>query len=95
VVEPGQGLTDYSVKEYMENIPVVDPSSDAAVDQVINDLSLKQQVAIANMDDFEADVLQAVFEKYIIGKTGSEPERDFVKAVWEKLRKTHKIRSVE
>jgi len=47
------------------------------------------------MDDFGVDVLQAIFEKYIIAKTGLEPEKDVVKVAWERLRESQRIRAVK
>lgn len=48
-----------------------------------------------SLDSFDVDVLQEIFKSYIIAKTGLEPEEGLVKAAWEKLRKSHKLRSVK
>jgi hypothetical protein len=56
---------------------------------------VRVQVKIANMDEFDVEVLQAVFEKYIIVRAGLEPEANLVKAAWEKLRRSHKLRAVK
>lgn len=93
--EPGQKLTDYSIQDYEQNVPVLDPTSDAAVDQIINDLPLNERVAIANMNNLDINILQAILEKFIYEKDGVMPERMMMAAVWKKLKETHKIRAVK
>lgn len=93
--EPGQYLVDYSVQEYMKHIPALEDSSKAAVEQIINDLPLRDQVKIANMDEFDVYVLQTIFNKYIITWTGLEPEANIVRTAWKKLRKSHRLRAIK
>ena len=48
--QAGSLLTDHDMDEYLEKLPVPPKSVDEAVDQVIEDLDLRDKVTIANMN---------------------------------------------
>jgi hypothetical protein len=58
---------------------------------------LKERVSLTNMDKENAEVLQNVLDLYIRSKIDLEDEEYTVimKALWERLKKTHKLRTVK
>jgi hypothetical protein len=58
---------------------------------------LKERVSLATMDKENAEVLQIFFDLYIRSKIDPEDEEYTVimKALWERLKKTHKLRTVK
>ncbi len=58
---------------------------------------LKERVSLTNMDKENAEVLQNVLDLYIQSKIYLEDEEYTVimKALWERLQKTHKLRVVK
>jgi hypothetical protein len=75
------------------------------VNQVIDDLSLEDRVAIANLEDDQIEFINKLLVGYIQNKLSelsirqndedlTEPEA-IVKEVWNRLRVTHKLRIVE
>ena len=58
---------------------------------------LKERVSLTNMDKENAEVLQNVLDLYIRSKINLEDEEYTVimKALWERLKKTHKLRTVK
>jgi flagellar motor switch protein FliG len=68
---------------------------DEIVDELLDDLPLQEQVIIANMSEFDVSVLQTVFGKYINALVGTDDDPDEILVqLWERLRKTHKLRVV-
>jgi hypothetical protein len=70
---------------------------DQIVDEIISELPLKERVPLANMDKEDVEVLQSVFDLYIQSKVNPNDEEYTVimKALWEKLQGTHKLRVVK
>ena len=74
------------------------------VDQVIDDLSLKDKVAMANLEDdniaiinmLMTDYIQSKLEEWFIhyGETDLTEPKEIVKEIWNRLRETHRIRIV-
>jgi hypothetical protein len=58
---------------------------------------LKERVSLTNMDKENAEVLQNVLDLYIRSKIDLEDEEYTVimKALWERLKKTHKLSTVK
>jgi len=80
---------------------------DAIVDQVIEDLDLRDRVNTANLQSIEVEIIEKVLEHYVserlkdidcyaIDDHNKSPEAiDILKRVWERLRETHKLRVVK
>ncbi len=70
---------------------------DQIVDEIISELPLEERVSLANMDKENVEVLQSIFDLYIRSKIDPEEEEDTVimKALREKLQKTHRLRVVK
>ena len=70
---------------------------DKIIDEIISELPLEERVSLANMDKENVEVLQSVFDLYIKSKIVPEDEEYNVimKALWEKLQKTHRVRVVK
>ncbi len=65
------------------------------VDDIISELPLKERVSFANMNEKDAEILQSVFDLYIRNKIGPESEEEYtaiMKALWERLQETHRMR---
>ena len=75
-----------------------EPSGDI-IDEIISELRLHENVAIANMDENEVRILQGVLNRYIREKIGTETaDKDYTKlleGLWKRLKETHKIRAVK
>ncbi len=67
------------------------------VEEILSELPLKEKASMANMDREAVQVLQSVFDRYIKNKTGAESEEytDIMKALWERLQETHKLRAIK
>ncbi len=84
------------------NIP---KTVDEIVDQVIDDLSLEDRVTMAHLEDDQIEFINMLMVDYIQDKLKERPvkheETDptepeaIIKEVWNRLRKTHKLRIVE
>ena len=75
------------------------------VDQVIDDLSLKDRVTMANLEDDDITIINTLMTDYIQSKLNdwsiqhdetdlTEP-KTIIKEIWKRLRETHKLRIVE
>jgi len=83
----GSNLNDYK----MDDI-------DQIVDDIISELPLGEKVSMANMNKEAVEILQSVFDLYIRSKIGSEHEEEYtviMKALWERLHDTHRLRAVK
>jgi len=67
------------------------------IDEILSELPLKEQVALANMSETDAEVLQQVFGLYVLRKIGNEGEEyhSIMKELWKRLKETHKLRVVK
>ncbi len=72
---------------------------DQIVDEIMSELPLKERASIANMNKTDVDILQRVFDLYIRSKIDSESKDEeytfIMKALWERLRATHRLRVVK
>ena len=71
---------------------------DQIVDEIISELPLGEKVSMANMNKEAIEILQSVFDLYIKNKIGSEHEEEYnviMKALWERLQETHKLRAIK
>ena len=71
---------------------------DQIVNEIISELPLGEKVSMANMDKGAVEVLQSVFDLYIKNKIGSDYEEEYtviMKALWERLQETHKLRAIK
>ncbi len=67
-------------------------------DDIISELTLKERVSFANIDEKDAEILQSVFDLYIRNKIGPESEEEYtviIKALWERLQMTHRLRTIK
>ena len=72
--------------------------ADQIVEEIISELPFKEKVSMANMDEEAVEVLQSIFDLYIKNKIGSESEEEYtviMKALWERLQKTHRLKAVK
>ena len=62
-------------------------------------MPLQEKTSIANMDKDQVENLQSVFDMYIRSKIGSDDSADDFNDVmiqlWERLKETHRLRSVK
>jgi len=66
------------------------------IDEIIADLPLKERTLIANMAEYDIEILQSVFVLYIQSEVSeSEDQSDIFNQLWERLKKTHKLRLVK
>ena len=88
----------------VKNIPPRYKKSDTASDtdiinEILGEKPLQEKSSFANMDKDQVKTLQSVFDMYIRSKIGSESTEDdfndIMVQLWERLKKTHKIRIVE
>ena len=70
---------------------------DDIVDQIIKDLALKDQVHVARMNETDAEILEAIFERYIIERTGESNQsgKKIMGGLWGRLRDTHRLKLVK
>ena len=70
---------------------------DKIVEEILSELPLKEKASMANMDNEAVEVLQSVFDLYIKNKIGAESEEYTVimKALWERLQDTHRLKVVK
>jgi len=72
---------------------------DQFIDEIISKLPLKERVSIANIDEKHVEILQRIFELFILNKTGSEIEdeeyNNIMDELWKRLQETHKMRVVK
>jgi len=71
---------------------------DQIIEDIISELPLGEKVSMANMNKEAVEVLQSVFDLYIKSKIGSEHEEEYtviMKALWERLQETHKLKVVK
>ena len=73
--------------------------ADEIIEEIISELSLKERVAIADMNKEDIEILKNVFNKYVRGKTDTESDdseyTDIMNNLWSKLQKTHKLRIIK
>lgn len=71
---------------------------DRIIEKIITELPFKEKASIANMNKEAVEVVQSVFDLYIKNKIGSESEEEYtviMKALWERLQETHKLRAIK
>jgi hypothetical protein len=85
------------------------PNIENVVNQIVSELSLKQKVIIANLMIEEIETLQYAIDLYISSRPEMTDVRDMdktglfddeaytviMKKLWNRLRKTHKLRVVK
>jgi len=117
-VPSDRAITDYSMKNYLEKLPVLPKTINEAVERLISELALKDKVIIANMTYGELLDLNSNLGAYIRNSFRLWYERSelmescrfvskdkqlsadgaslaILNALWERLRKTHKLKVVK
>jgi hypothetical protein len=89
-----------SVKNIPSEYQKPDTDSDNdIVSEILGEIPLQEKSSIANMDGDQVEILQSVFDMYIRSKIGpDESEDDFndiMIELWERLKETHRLRSVK
>ena len=68
------------------------------IEDIISELPFKEKVSMAHMDKEAIEVVQSVFDLYIKNKIGPEHEEEYsviMKALWERLQETHRLKVVK
>ena len=67
------------------------------VDEIISEMPLEEKVALANMQEENVEVLQGVFDLYMQSKVDPDDEEyeNIMHELWERLKKTHRLRVVK
>ena len=70
---------------------------DQIVDEILSEMSLEDRVSLANMEEEDVDILQGIFDLYIRKKIDPEDEdhENIMHEVWNRLKKTHRLRVVK
>jgi ATP-dependent exoDNAse (exonuclease V) beta subunit len=76
------------------------PSKDTIaqiVDEILTEMPLEERVSIANMNEEDADALQGLFDLYIRSKADPDDDEyeNIMHELWERLKKTHRLRVVK
>ena len=88
----------------VENIPpkYKKPETDSDTDiinEIMGGMPMREKSSIANMDKEQVEILQHVFDTYIRSKIGSDSTdddfNDIMVQLWERLKETHRIRTVK
>jgi len=78
--------------------PDTDPDTDI-INEILGEMPLREKSSIANMDKDKVKILQRAFDMYVRSKIDSDESEDDFKEVmfqiWERLRETHRIRTVK
>ena len=79
---------------------MADPSKDTIyqiVDEILSEMSLEDRVYLANMEKKDVDVLQGVYDLYIRNKVDPDDDEyeNIMHELWERLKKTHRLRVVK
>ena len=75
-----------------------EPSNiDQIVQGILSDMSLKEKVAIANLDEDKIPLLQYAFDVYTKDHFGLDDEisKYVMHLIWEVLQETHRVRCVK
>ena len=70
---------------------------DEMVQEILDDMSLKEKAAIANLDEGDIKYLQYAFDVCVRGQLGKDDEmsKDVMHRIWEILQETHRVRCVK
>ena len=70
---------------------------DQIVQDILADMSLKEKVAIANLDEGDIKYLQYAFDVCVVGKLGDDPDegKDVMHRIWQVLQETHRVRCLK
>ena len=84
---------------HIENSEMIKPTQDniaQIVDEIISEMSLEDRFYLANMEKKDVDVLQGVYDLYIRNKVDSDDNEyeNIMHELWERLKKTHRLRVV-
>ena len=85
---------------HIESYQMTKPSKETIaqiVGEIISEMPLEERVSIANMQEEDVDVLEGLFDLYIRSKVDPEDEdyEDIMHELWERLKKTHRLRVVK
>ncbi len=66
--------------------------TDYIVDEILNDLTLREKHEIAQMDLDDMDILEAVLKLYLDAHGVSAAGVNVIEKVWERVRETHQLK---
>jgi Circularly permutated YpsA SLOG family len=90
------GLVKANAGDYLNDYQMDD--IDQIIEEIISELPLGEKVSMANMDKEAVEIVQSVFDLYIKNKIGSEHEEEYtviMKALWDRLQETHRLKVVK
>jgi len=74
-------------------------SDNDIISEILGEMPLLEKTSIANMDNKQVETLQVAFDMYIRSKIGTDDSEDDFNNVmfqlWERLKETHRLRSVK
>ncbi|MCB2141121.1 hypothetical protein KQH27_00270 [bacterium] len=67
---------------------------DQIVQEILEDMSLKEKAEIADLEEKDILYFQDIFDTYISGQLGQGDKmgKDVMNRIWEVLRETHRVR---
>ena len=70
---------------------------DQIVDEILSEMSLEDRVYLATMEKKDVDVLQGVYDLYLHRKVDPDDDEyeNIMHELWERLKKTHRLRVVK
>jgi hypothetical protein len=70
---------------------------DTIVDEILFQMPLQERVSLANMNREDVELLQGIFDCYIRNRFDPDDEdyENIMHELWERVRKTHRLRVVK
>jgi len=70
--------------------------TETIVTEMIAELSLHEKHIIANMNEMDVEILEAILERYVEGKGSSIKDgKHVIKRIWAKLYESHRLKVIE
>lgn len=70
--------------------------TESIVEEILEDLSLHEKSVIANMNETDLSILQAVLDRYVEGKGSRIKDgKHVLKRVWSRLYESHRLKIVK
>lgn len=77
------------------NIPKPD-FTESIVEEILEDLSLHEKSIIANMNEMDLSILQAVLDRYVEGKGSRIKDgKHVLKRVWSRFYESHRLKVIQ
>ena len=70
--------------------------NETIVEEIMEELTLKEKNIIANMNELDIDILEAMVERHVKGKGDRIKDgKHVIKRIWVQLYESHRLRVVE